>query len=146
MKASGNPLIVMWFLVSVLALLMQSFTLAGAQNLLREKVWGAAVFTLYGESTPYALPHPRTLTPLGAQQLLGAGSALRKRYLRGNADTRINGISEFKLDGEQTAIYSPVAQFISASAQAFMQGLYPPLSGSYNTTAPVGGSDLVNGT
>src|SRR4051812_37046045 len=105
MEGSGNRFSLMWSFVFLLAL-PQSFILAGAQAASQEKVWGAAVYNLYGESTPYAFASPRTLTPLGARQLFGAGSAFRSRYLTGNADTNIHGINVYRLDDSQLSVSS----------------------------------------
>ena len=127
---------------------------AAAQTVLQEQVWGAVIFTLYGDRTPFILPETFTLTPLGAQQLYGAGSTFRERYVSSSqlpfseytVNTVINGISEFQLDDDEVTIESTTDQYIVASAQAFMQGLYPPLQVSSNDTFVTSQSSLANGS
>ena len=123
--------------------------LSVAQTILREHIWSTVLYTRYGDRTPYILPTANTLTPLGATQLYSAGNRFRNRYLAptpGNASTVIQGISRVQLDNDQVSIVSLHDQFIVASAQAFMQGLYPPLLDSSNTTFIDGQSQLANGS
>ena len=127
---------------------------AGAQTVLSEQIWASVVFSLYGDRTPYILPETYTLTPLGAQQLYSAGSGFRDRYVSAPhsllseyiGNTVIDGISEFQLDSNQVTIESTADQFIVASAQAFVQGLYPPLQLSSNDTSTTSQSTLANGS
>ena len=76
---------------------------------------------------------PYNLTPLGANQLFDAGSIIRSRYVsapdNGSEITTaaiINGISVNAIDNSQLYILSTDDEYISSSALAFMQGLYPP--------------------
>ena len=81
--------------------------------------------------------------------MYAAGARFRKRYLaptERDGNTQIHGISPFQLDNDQVSILSLNDQFIVASAQAFMQGLYPPLMSSSNTTFINGQSQLANGS
>jgi hypothetical protein len=96
--------------------------------------WASVVFTYHGEKVPTLLSNgPLNLTPLGANQLLGAGSIIRSRYISaiGN-DSEITtpapilGISVNSIDNSQLYILSTDDEYISSSALAFMQGLYPP--------------------
>jgi hypothetical protein len=127
---------------------------AAAQTVLLEQIWGSVIFSLYGDRTPYILPETNTLTPLGAQQLYSAGSGFRDRYVsipqtsfsQYSVSTAISGISEFQLDSDQVTMESTADQFIVASAQAFMQGLYPPLQLSSNYTFATSQSSLANGS
>lgn len=103
---------------------------SAAQTVLREHIWSTVVYNRYGDRTPYVLPTSDTLTPLGATQMYNAGARFRDRYLvstAGNSSTVIQGISQFQLNNDQVSISSLTEQFVVASAQAFMQGLYPPL-------------------
>lgn len=132
--------------VSVLVFQAQT---AWAQ-VLTEKIWSVVAFTLYGDTTPTALPQSRTLTPLGAQDLYTAGSIFRDRYVSlfsdgSGVETRVQGISPYLLNADQVDVYSTSDQFVTASAQAFMQGLYPPLGKSYNGTYTNAASSLANG-
>ena len=121
-----------------------------AQTVLRSEVVSTFMFTMYGDNTPWALGAP-ALTSLGAQQLYGAGSNMRARYVTGESDaadifSTIRNISPYQLSNDEITILSSDSQYISASAQAFMQGLYPPLEGVFNSTYVSGQSMLANGT
>jgi hypothetical protein len=120
-----------------------------AQTVLREHIWSTVIYSRYGDRTPYILPTANTLTPLGATQMYAAGNRFRERYLAptaGGGNTQLQGISPFQLDNDQVSILSLNDQFIVASAQAFMQGLYPPLMASPNATFINGQSQLANGS
>jgi Histidine phosphatase superfamily (branch 2) len=120
-----------------------------AQTVLREHIWSTVIYTRYGDRTPYILPTANTLTPLGARQMYSAGKKIRDRYLAstpGNGNTVIQGMSPFQLKNDEVSIVSLNDQFIVASAQAFMQGLYPPLQASSNATFINGQSQLANGS
>jgi hypothetical protein len=139
------------FLFAVISL---RYIPAAAETVLSEQIWGSVIFSLYGDRTPYILPNTYTLTPLGAQQLYSSGAEFRNRYVSPpqtsfsgyNVDTAIYGISEFQLDSNQVTMESAADQFIVASAQAFMQGLYPPLQISSNDTFITSQSSLANGS
>ena len=87
---------------------------------------------------------------MGAQQSFSAGSLFRDRYLapaqdRLTANLTIDSLSQDILDSTQTYILSFYEEYTIASAQAFMQGLYPPV----NATSSQGlnpMSILTNGT
>ncbi|OAX80224.1 hypothetical protein ACJ72_05450 [Emergomyces africanus] len=134
------------------ALFICIFPFSSAQDTpIRAKIWSSVVYTLYGDSTPRALPYSQTLTPWGAQQLVGVGSAFRNRYLENdqlpeNPGTRIGGISPVTLVNDELTILSMADQYVSASAQAFMQGFYPPTPNSSNNTTPRDLANIVNGT
>jgi Histidine phosphatase superfamily (branch 2) len=120
-----------------------------AQTVLREHIWSTVIYSRNGDRTPYILPTANTLTPFGATQMHAAGSWFRERYLAAtdlDGNTQIQGISPFQLDNDQVSILSLNDQFIVASAQAFMQGLYPPLMSPSNTTFINGPSQLANGS
>lgn len=120
-----------------------------AQTVLRERIWSTVVYSRYGDRTPYILPTANTLTPLGARQMYAAGTRFRDRYIAstpGDGNTIVQGISPLQLDNDQVSIVSLNDQFIVASAQAFMQGLYPPLMSSSNATFIHGQSQLANGS
>jgi hypothetical protein len=113
-------------------------SLASAQDL-KEQVWAIFAYSLYGDSIPTALPRPRALTPYGASELYAAGSFFRDRYVAIHANdstpnTRIRNLSPYMIDAEEVNVLSTTDPSVVASAQAFMQGLYPPLRDSFNTT------------
>ncbi|EAW13020.1 uncharacterized protein ACLA_014570 [Aspergillus clavatus NRRL 1] len=119
-----------------LAAALQMSAGASAQNL-KEQVWSIFAYNLHGDSIPIALPRPRALTPYGANDMYSAGGAFRNRYVavhndEGNASTRIPSLSPYLLESEEVSILSSTDQPAVASAQAFMQGLYPPLKKTYN--------------
>ncbi|KAF3483137.1 uncharacterized protein GIQ15_02461 [Arthroderma uncinatum] len=125
LDAAANMYLFFYFSL-IISLLEASW----AQNTPRQVVWGSVVFTRYGESVPYGLPAAGTLTPLGAQQLAGAGSAFRRRYIMPSSNpslslSRIQGLS-VSLENSQVSVSTVSAENMVASAQAFMQGLYPP--------------------
>ncbi|KAG0157449.1 hypothetical protein PDIDSM_4634 [Penicillium digitatum] len=97
----------------------------GSQSI--EKVWGDFAFTVYGDSKPGALTSSRTLTDYGANELSTAASDFRSRYVSGGSDTWVQNISPIILDSKDVNVLSTTDQNIIGSAQAFMQGLYPPL-------------------
>lgn len=106
----------------------------------------ALVFTLAGESTPHLTTTHLTLTPLGAHQALHAGAAIRARYLAPEenpdyanitAHHPIRGLHPTRLDNTQLRILASPEHPVSASALAFMQGLYPPVGAASGW--PLGG-------
>ena len=135
---------------SLLLLLMA--TLSAGQTVLRQEVLSTFIYTMYGDRTPFILPVDPTLTPLGAQQLYDAGANFRARYVTPVSDTNddeysaIRNISPYQLFHNELSVYSTNEQWIAAGAQAFMQGLYPPLAASSNYTYITGESPLANGS
>lgn len=108
---------------------------AWSQSDKNETIWASVVFTNNGDRTPLVLPVQNVLTPLGAQQLFSAGSFFRQRYLAAPAGAQeanysINGIFHNAFDTTQTYVMSTLSDWVVASAEAFMQGLYPPLNNS----------------
>ncbi|KXG47485.1 Histidine phosphatase superfamily, clade-2 [Penicillium griseofulvum] len=108
-----------------------------------EKVWGVFAFTVHGDSKPSVLTSSRPLTDYGANELAAAASAFRYRYVSTPAGsaTGIQNISPIILDSNDVDVLSTTGQNIVGSAQAFMQGLYPPL-GSMN----IPGNQIANGS
>jgi hypothetical protein len=93
------------------------------------------IYTHYGDRTPFVLPTDPTLTPLGAQQLYNAGSTFRDRYITpvtgtGEEDTTIRNISPYQLFQDEITVLATNEHYISASAQAFIQGLVSYLTSS----------------
>ena len=111
-------------------------TLAMAQAGGNETIWSSVIYSYHGERTPLILPVQNVLTPSGAQQLYAAGAFFRDRYVAPNANEShlaIKDLSEDELDSTQTSVKSALDEYTVASAQAFMQGLYPPLNTSSRT-------------
>lgn len=120
---------------------------------LQQQVLSSFVFTRFGDRTPLYLNNDISiLTPFGAQQMYNAGSGFRARYLTSTFDaldsTPIRDISRRRLNADEISILTIDNQYAIASAQAFMQGLYPPLAddSNQNYTDEAGVSDLANGT
>lgn len=80
-----------------------------------------------------------------------AGSSFRDRYLTtsfNGSSTAIWDISHYQLSPDEVTVLADDNQYTVASAQAFMQGLYPPLQdiSALNYTRLYGISELANGT
>ncbi|RHZ46730.1 uncharacterized protein CDV56_103574 [Aspergillus thermomutatus] len=138
------------FLALAAAAALQFPTLVAAQDL-KEQVWSIFAYTLHGDSIPNALPRPRALTPYGASELYAAGSAFRARYVAVHSEgsdvsTRIPSLSPYALEAEEISVLSSTDQPVVASAQAFMQGLYPPLDQVYDGEYYDHSFELANGS
>ncbi|RAH69652.1 uncharacterized protein BO66DRAFT_471881 [Aspergillus aculeatinus CBS 121060] len=145
-------------LLALATAVLQATTPVSAQNL-KEQVWAVFAYTLHGDSVPTALPRESVVTPYGASELYTAGSAFRDRYIAIHStdvspSTRIERISSYVLADEDIDILATTDPSVIASAQAFMQGLYPALNETYDaqffdpiflmsngtvTTGPLGG-------
>lgn len=107
---------------------------------------GAFAFIRTGERTPILRPGVPSLTALGAQQMVQLGQNFRTRYIAGNSPNgfgiqHIPNMSQNTLDNNQILIQTLDQPHLVASAQAFMQGLYPPTSiaNGNGTGSAVGG-------
>ncbi|ORY06521.1 histidine phosphatase superfamily [Clohesyomyces aquaticus] len=98
--------------------------------------WGAVVFTRTGERTPI-LRSPKdtqVLSAVGAQQMHRLGQAFRSRYIEALDSTfpiglqQMNFLSRDLLNPDQLEVMTLDQPYLVASAQSFMQGLYPPYS------------------
>ncbi|WEW60922.1 hypothetical protein PRK78_006410 [Emydomyces testavorans] len=122
----------MEFYISVIAIVLQFVGIVTSQSETKRKIWSTFIFTTGGDGTPYLSGEAATLTSLGARQLFGVGAAIRERYVNSNyndtvSSSLIDGISPYKLNNSEISVVATSDQLTSASAQAFMQGLYPPL-------------------
>jgi hypothetical protein len=112
----------------------------------------AFAFIRTGERTPTVRPSPPVLTALGAQQMFRLGQNLRTRYISGNASAslgvqHIAGMSRDTLNNNQILVQTLDKQYLVSSAQAFMQGLYPPHNiANSNGTGSSTGDLLSNGS
>jgi len=119
--------------ILVTALLALSAAVAAQETV--QITWAAVVFAHYGEKIPDATEGPYVLTPYGANQMYNAGQIIQGRYIwplpnktEGiTSYERINGLSSTEIDNSQMYILSTDDEFVSASALAFMQALYPPV-------------------
>ncbi|OAL72680.1 hypothetical protein A7D00_2453 [Trichophyton violaceum] len=101
-----------------------------AQDNRRQITWGSVVFTRHGETVPLGAVGAHALTPVGAQQLVGAGRAFRQRYITPHRNPNlsffnVNGLSPV-LNNDEIEISTTPEPNVVSSAQAFIQGLYPP--------------------
>lgn len=109
----------------------------------------AFAFVRTGERTPILRNNTQRLTALGANKLYTLGQNFRTRYIAGDKPSalgveHITGMSTDILDNDQVWVQTLDAPYLISSAQAFMQGLYPP-HGIANGTADVTGI-LADGT
>lgn len=128
-------------------------TIFHVTHALRQEVLSSFIYTRHGDRTPLYSPEMSYLTPFGAQQMNSLGSTFRQRYLTasfnaGQDSTLIRDMSHYLLDSSEVSILTTDHQFTTASAQAFMQGLYPPIANNpnLNFTYVAGVSNLANGT
>lgn len=97
-------------------------------------VWASVIFSRGGERTPEVLGDlPKALTSLGAHQVYDSGSFFRERYITSNLDiisdindAPLQGLSAYSVNPLQLYVAALDEQWTVASAEAFMQGLYPP--------------------
>ncbi|KAI1492675.1 histidine acid phosphatase-like protein [Biscogniauxia mediterranea] len=101
--------------------------LASSASLVKgETVLGVYIFSRHGDRTPKALA-PANLTSLGADEVFDSGSYFRHRYVASDSSSPIFGLSRDIAVASQMTVTSPVDTVLQNSAQAFMQGLYPPV-------------------
>lgn len=119
-------------------------------------VHGAVVFTRTGERTPLLQSSgPAKLTPWGAQQAHDQGNFFRQVYVMGQKpedDSTPNArpiidLSKDALKNQELYVLTPENDYATATAQAFIQGLYPPLGMNESSAALLGGeATLANGS
>ncbi|KAI9866880.1 MAG: hypothetical protein M1813_000822 [Trichoglossum hirsutum] len=140
---------------TILVAAIAGLTLAHVANAASYTVHGSVIFSLYGDRTPNLAPGDYVLTSLGAQQLYASGSAFRARYIASPAENSsrnltsgwtIPGISTLSIDNSQIYVASVDSYHAVNSAQAFLQGLYPPVG--FLTSSPMLPSEsvLANGS
>lgn len=112
-------------------------------------VWSTVLFLRTGDRSPLTSANvPTTLTPLGAQQMHSVGNFFRERYITsstGNASydaAPLQGLSASVPQDAQMYLLALDTQYTAASAQAFMQGLYPPYSLNSTAASESTGTDL----
>lgn len=116
-----------------------------------ETVLGLYIFSRHGDRTPKALA-PTNLTSLGADQVFASGGWYRDQYVASDASSPILGLSRDLAALTQLAVTAPPSDnVLQNSAQAFLQGLYPPagdlsaqeLRNETEVTAPLGGYQYI---
>jgi hypothetical protein len=136
-----------------LAVLAAAWLIEAADDNESRHVHGTVAFIRTGERTPIIVPGNGKLSALGARQMQELGQMFRGRYIgdetyNGLGHDPISGLSPDILDPNQLFVQTQDRPYLQASAQAFMQGLYPPYSIGGNRTGPVADSTgiLANGT
>jgi hypothetical protein len=115
--------------------------------------FGAVAFIRSGERTPILRPETPVLTAFGAQQMLELGKNFRHRYIvktgtdRGLGIQNIPHMSPDVLNHEQLFVQTLDKPHLVSSAQAFMQGLYPPYNANSTESSLLGDAvgELANG-
>jgi hypothetical protein len=138
--------------ISIAALLASS----SAQT--DEHVWSSVSYIFHGEKTPLRglIASKESLTPLGAHQMYDQGAMFRARYLTNvnvtNADDTvaahapIEGLGSVAIDNTKISIIANDDVYVSTSAIAFMQGLYPPAQAFADSAGGVQAAYLANHT
>ena len=121
--------------LSVFSLLLCTCT-AQTQN---SHVHAVYIFSRHGDRTAKSTP-PANLTALGYQEAYTSGTYFRTRYIASDAATPLSGINSDLVKLSQISISAPLDNVLFTSAQAFSQGLYPPVG------EQVGTERLRNGT
>jgi hypothetical protein len=128
----------------------QSDSNSGSYNVL-----ASVAFVRTGEKSPPQQlgRNPTALTSLGAQQAYNAGSFLRSRYVStsssdsGSSRAPLRGLTFNSPDSRQLYVLALDTQPTVASAQAFVQGFYPPSVLNESTAALMDPTSvLANGT
>ncbi|KAH7130665.1 histidine phosphatase superfamily [Dendryphion nanum] len=125
------------------ATLATSWLLGSTAHALDHHSHGVVAFIRSGERTPNLMKMDPVLTSLGAQQMYQLGNIFRGRFIEGgNGDIRLGeepiaGLAT-RLNNDQIFIHAVDAPHIYGSAQAFMQGLYPPSQIGGNSSTGLG--------
>lgn len=112
---------------------------ASAVATAQERVLGVYIFSRHGDRTAKAWP-PTNLTGLGYEEVFTSGTYYRDRYISSSASMQIQGMSSNIVKQSQIAASAPSDSVLQNSAQAFLQGLYPPVG------EQLGSDTLRNGT
>lgn len=128
-------------------LLLQLSTAAAQSNSDNIRVYAAVAYINHGEKTPLLGDLQQVLTPAGAQQMYRQGSSFRARYTNSTVEgvssstkAPIRGLNSEAANNLQVSLTSTDDEWVVTSALAFYQGLYPPTTDGYISSA--GGSDL----
>lgn len=115
----------------------------------QETIHASVIISRTGERTPLVQQIDQILeiSPLGAQQSYQQGTNFRNRYLGPSASNALHALSSPYLNQEQLYILTSNTQYTAASAQAFLQGLYPPTTVNTSTSSmPIASTYVPNGT
>ncbi|KAL8835479.1 MAG: hypothetical protein Q9170_003312 [Blastenia crenularia] len=104
-----------------------------------ETILGVYIFSRHGDRTAKSTP-PANLTDLGYRQVFTSGTYFRNRYIDSGASSKIVGVNSDIVKQSQITSSAPLDTVLMNSAQAFLQGLYPPVGSS------LGSDTLRNGS
>lgn len=116
-----------------------------------ETILGVYIFSRHGDRTSKSTP-PANLTELGYRQIFTSGAYFRNRYIASNASSRIAGVNSDIVKQSQITASAPLDTVLMNSAQAFLQGLYPPVGSELGSNtlrdgrlvqAPLNGYQLI---
>ncbi|KAK5101102.1 hypothetical protein LTS08_004708 [Lithohypha guttulata] len=113
--------------------------LAATLTTAQETVLGVYIFSRHGDRTAKSTP-PANLTDLGYEEVFTSGTYYRNRYVASDSSRRIYGLNSDLVKQSQIIASAPVDTVLQVSAQAFLQGIYPPVG------SQVGSTTLRNGT
>jgi hypothetical protein len=105
-----------------------------------ETILGAYTFHRHGDRSPKSL-HPVDLTDLGYGEVYSSGQYHHQRYVSSASLSQIAGISTNVVVQSQITLSTADDIVLMKSAQAFAQGLYPPVG-----SGPLASQTLRNGT
>lgn len=110
---------------------LASAWLAAAQDDDAYHPHGAFAFIRSGERTPVLTGDTQVLTAVGAQQMYQLGQNLRTRWIDSNGNAGLGrqnfaNMSVDILNNDQISVQTLDTQYLVSSAQALMQGMYPP--------------------
>lgn len=131
---------------SFIAVVLAFYALPALAQNMTAKVWSVFTYSIYGDSTPFNVYPSNVLTPYGAHALLAAGSAFRNRYVESQGNLQVQNLSPYSMRPDETSLFSTAENPTVSSAQAFMQGLYPPTDTSYGAPYFESYSHLSNGS
>ncbi|KAF2735503.1 phosphoglycerate mutase-like protein [Polyplosphaeria fusca] len=137
-----------------LALMAAAWLIEAQDDNSMAHVHGAVSFMRTGERTPIIVDGPKKLTAVGAQQMHTLGANMRGRYISdidtptGLGKQQITSLPPNLLNNELVYIQTLDTPYLVASAQAFMQGLYPPYSINSTRSGPIADATglLANGS
>jgi hypothetical protein len=120
-------------LAHFLAVMAAAWLVEAANNNESMHVHGSVVFVRTGERTPILAGGDQVLSALGAQQMYALGQNFRTRYVNEDGGPDGLGVQQMSiernvLNNDQLLVQTLDTPYLFASAQAFMQGLYPPYS------------------
>jgi len=114
------------YLLRALVLSFLPFSLA------QETIYGVYIFHRHGDRTAKITP-PSNLTGLGYQEVYSSGQFYRERYVADGAQFKIQGLSADIAVASELYVSAPSDVVLQNSALAFLQGLYPAVSGESET-------------